>query len=589
MSKHNEIPAYTLFTMPSNRLQRRSTFIIGLIIAVLTLLCVPFARLELPKSNTFLPTLLGTVVCFEWMTIFVFYNQFRIHRSPQILVLCAGYAYTSLMTLAYLILFPGFFPPTYYTPGNQTAEYLYVYWHAGFPVTLLIYTTMERWFGEVRWSAKQALRGTVLLGVGVVGIVACFVYVSVAFEKQLPNLVNFGLVSRLFTFGYALPIMVLSCAAFVFYYRLTRAGTVTSAWLCVALLVNVLDVGIVLWGGNRFSLGWYVSKFHTFLFANIVLAALFYEFIQMYVKMTGLYDQSRKAGRKIAEQNKIIERMLVSSHEAITMCDTRGVVVFANGRFEELFGRPLSIGDSLVTYVQEMKLLNGGMLAEEMFLYFEKTQAAFREYVAHQASDGEASYYECHVTPIRDEGTTTFYGHLIAFGNRTEAIHKAHNDELTGLPNRRYIGEWLERRASMQEAGADPYAVLFLDLDGFKQVNDTLGHERGDKLLQEVAAALKRCTDEPDIVARWAGDEFVILVERVEHVDLDQLADRVLSAVRHIDVIMGHPVAISGSLGIALGNEAGIEAKTILHQADQAMYEAKSKGKNRYCFYSKTV
>jgi diguanylate cyclase (GGDEF)-like protein/PAS domain S-box-containing protein len=576
--------------MPSNRLQRRFTFIIGLIIAVITLLCVPFARLDLLKTNTFLPTLLGTVICFEWMTIFVFYSQFRIHRNPQILVLCAGYAYTSLMTLAYLILFPGFFPPNIFHPGNQTAEYLYVFWHAGFPLAILVYTIIARWFGDVRWSKKQALWGTVLIGVGVVAIVACIVYVSFTYEKRLPQLMNFGIVSRLFTFGFALPIMVLSCAAFAVYYRLTRAGTVTSSWLCVALLANLLDVGIVLCGGNRFSLGWYVSKFDMFIFSNIVLAGMIYEFTQMYVKMTGLYDQSRKAERKIAEQNKIIERMLVSSHEAITMCDSRGAVVFANGRFEELFGRPLSIGDSLITYVQGMKQLNGGLLAEGMLTYFEKTQTAFQEFVAHRASDGETYYYECHVTPIRDEKTTTFYGHLIAFGNRTETVLKAHNDELTGLPNRRYIGEWLERRVSSQEAGEDPYAVLFLDLDGFKQVNDTLGHEIGDKLLQKVSEALKRCTDEQSIAARWAGDEFVILVERVEHLfHLDQLANSVISDLRLIEKIDGYPVSISGSIGISLGNEAGMDAKTILHQADQAMYEAKSNGKNRYCFYSKTA
>lgn len=590
MSKRNEMSAYTLFTMPSNRLQRRSTFIIGLIIAFITLLCVPFARMDLPKSNTFLPTLLGTVVCFEWMTIFVFYNQFRIHRSPQILVLCAAYAYTSLMTLAYLLLFPGFFPPYYFKPGNQTAEYLYVFWHAGFPLAILAYTFMERRFGEVRWSARQALRGTILVGAGVVVLVGCIVYVTVAFENRLPYLMNFGLVSRLFTFGFALPIMVLSCAAFVLYYRQTRAGTVTSSWLCVALLANMLDVGIVLCGGNRFSLGWYMSKFDTFIFANIGLAGIIYEFMQMYVKMTGLYDQSLKSERKIAEQNKIIERMLVSSHEAVAMCDHRGIVLFANGRFEELFGRPLAIGDPLNAYVQGMKLLNGGMLAEGMRLYFEKTQAAFREFVAHRTPDGETAYYECHVTPIPEETTATFYGHLIAFGNRTETVHKAHHDELTGLPNRRYIGEWLERRVALQQPGEAPYAVLFLDLDGFKQVNDTLGHDIGDSLLQEVSAVLKRCAGELYVAARWAGDEFVLLAERVEqYADVERLANSVISAVPHIEAVKGHPVAISVSMGIALGDEIGLDAKMVLNQADQAMYEAKSTGKNRYCFYGKTA
>ncbi|CAK4829117.1 unnamed protein product, partial [Aphanomyces euteiches] len=214
-----------------------------------------------------------------------------------------------------------------------------------------------------------------------------------------------------------------------------------------------------------------------------------------------------------------------------------------------------------------------------MLRYFEKTQTAFRELVVHRASDGATYYYECHVTPIRDEKTTTFIGHLIAFGNRTETVQKANNDELTGLPNRRYIGEWLERRVSLQEAGEDPYAVLFLDLDGFKQVNDTLGHEIGDKLLQEVSAVLKRSIDEQCIAARWAGDEFVILVEQVVHpVELDQLANRVISAIQHIEKIEGHPVAISGSMGIALGNEAGVDAKTILHQADQAIQMPRSLG-----------
>ena len=162
-SNHStEISAYTLFTMPSDRSQQRFAFLIGAIIALMTLFSVPFAQIELPKRNSFLPTLLGAMFCFELITVFVLYNQFRISRSPQILVLCAGYLYSALMTLAYMLTFPGYFPPNIYRPGNQTAEYLYALWHAGFPVAILAYTAMSKRFEHVRLNRRQSLLATIL-------------------------------------------------------------------------------------------------------------------------------------------------------------------------------------------------------------------------------------------------------------------------------------------------------------------------------------------------------------------------------------------------------------------------------------------
>lgn len=587
-SLDTEISAYTLFTIPANRSQQRFAFIVGAIIALITLMSVPFAQISLPKSNTFLPVLLGAMVCFELITVFVLYNQFRVSRSPKILILCAGYMYSALMTLAYMLTFPGFFPPDFYRPGNQTAEYLYAFWHAGFPLAILAYTAMSK-FEHVRLSRRQSLWGTIFGSLGVMGTVVLIVHGSIAYERKLPFLMEFGYVTPFFTYGFALPILLLSIAALVCYYRQTRGNTVTSTWLCVALFATMLDVGILLCGGNRFSLGWYVSKLDSFIFANIVLAGMIYEFTKMYVKMTNLYDESRQAQRTIAEKNKIIERMLTSSDEAITMCDSSGMIVFANGRFEELFGRALPVGESLASYCEGMKLFNGGSLDDLIRMYFERRQPAFREMVSLNEVLDEIGYYECYVNPIASEDGNSLYGHLFAFGNRTEAVRKAHFDELTGLPNRRYVQEWLERRASQQESNdLEPYGLLFLDLDGFKQVNDTHGHEIGDRLLQEVAAVLNRCMNDQSIGARWAGDEFVIMVEHVEHtIQLEKIADSVISAVRQIKDIDGLPIRISGSIGIAIVPTDGFEATTLLQHADEAMYKAKSSGKNRYCFYGK--
>ncbi|MDR6550395.1 GGDEF domain-containing protein [Paenibacillus qinlingensis] len=270
------------------------------------------------------------------------------------------------------------------------------------------------------------------------------------------------------------------------------------------------------------------------------------------------------------------------------MCDSRGLIVFANGRFEELFGKALLEGESLASYCEGMKLLNGGSLDGLIRKYFEHQQSAFREMISVYGTQDEIRHYECYVNQIASEDEVALYGHLFVFGNRTEAVRKAHYDELTGLPNRRYVQEWLERLASHHVSNDfSPYGLLFLDLDGFKQVNDTYGHEIGDRLLKEVALVLNRCMNEQSTGARWAGDEFVIMVEQVgEFEQLGEIAENVMAAIQQIKEIDGLLIHISGSIGIALAPSNGVsDAKTLLQHADEAMYKAKSSGKNCYCFY----
>ena len=128
------IPAYTLFTMKANRSQRRFAFIVGAVVAIISLLTAPLANLRLPMSASYQPALLSTVICFELITVFVLYSQFRVSRAPSILVLAAGYLYSALMTLVYMLTFPGIVSRWgLFHAGHQTAEYLYALWHAGIP------------------------------------------------------------------------------------------------------------------------------------------------------------------------------------------------------------------------------------------------------------------------------------------------------------------------------------------------------------------------------------------------------------------------------------------------------------------------
>ncbi len=168
-----------------------------------------------------------------------------------------------------------------------------------------------------------------------------------------------------------------------------------------------------------------------------------------------------------------------------------------------------------------------------------------------------------------------------------QSIHNALHDPLTGLPNRRLL---LDRiKLALQRARrlkVYQYAVLFLDLDRFKIINDSLGHLVGDKLLVEVSKRLKKHLRNTDMVARLGGDEFVILLEDVSNVeDVIQVAERILADCQTPVLIDDHKISVSTSIGIATGSEAYHEASNLIRDADIAMYRAKAQENNSYKFF----
>jgi len=163
----------------------------------------------------------------------------------------------------------------------------------------------------------------------------------------------------------------------------------------------------------------------------------------------------------------------------------------------------------------------------------------------------------------------------------------ATHDNLTGLPNRVLFGEELQHALAQAERRHRPVALLFMDLDRFKNINDTLGHAFGDRVLQEVAKRLTRCVRESDILARLGGDEFVLLVEEFpDPANLGGIAQKLLTAVSQVTSIDGRELNLSVSIGICMYPADGRDAKTLLANADIAMYRAKERGRNNFCFYS---
>ncbi|HKY02714.1 MAG TPA: EAL domain-containing protein [Burkholderiales bacterium] len=166
----------------------------------------------------------------------------------------------------------------------------------------------------------------------------------------------------------------------------------------------------------------------------------------------------------------------------------------------------------------------------------------------------------------------------------------AFHDALTGLPNRSFFSKLLIQSIAHSQRYERKLAVLFLDLDRFKSINDTLGHEAGDELLREVSRRLQGCLRESDMVARLGGDEFVVLLpELAEDKYAGIVANKILVETARPFVLLGHEFSVTASIGISVFPQDGADEQSLTKNADIAMYHAKDQGKNNYQYFSKAL
>lgn len=171
--------------------------------------------------------------------------------------------------------------------------------------------------------------------------------------------------------------------------------------------------------------------------------------------------------------------------------------------------------------------------------------------------------------------------------NEEHLRYLAQHDDLTGLPNRMLFNNRLEHALAESRRSNTLTAVLFLDLDRFKNINDSLGHEAGDQLLQQVSGRLKQSVREIDTVARFGGDEFAVILEAVEEVkNAAQVAGKILKCLQQPFKLVEQKVYVTASMGVALFPSDGKDGEGLMKAADVAMYRAKEKGRNTYQFYT---
>jgi len=294
--------------------------------------------------------------------------------------------------------------------------------------------------------------------------------------------------------------------------------------------------------------------------------------------------------RRAEEQLRLTSRVFESADLAMIITDQRGTILSANSAFGKLTGYSAeeAVGNN-------PRMLQSGR--HDQVFYRAMWQAILADgywqgEVWDKRKDGTIYPKFLSINALRNEqGTATHYSGVFYDISERKAVEErldrlAHFDALTELPNRLFLLDKLDMACHATTTCQQRFALLFLDLDGFKQINDTLGHEAGDAILRTAAQRLREAIRSHDVAARIGGDEFTVLLTDIKGPDNAALvAQKIVAAFSQPVVIADAHVALTTSIGIALCPDDAGDPETLLRLADQAMYCAKAAGRNRYRFH----
>ncbi|MBC7908247.1 MAG: EAL domain-containing protein [Rhodospirillaceae bacterium] len=322
-----------------------------------------------------------------------------------------------------------------------------------------------------------------------------------------------------------------------------------------------------------------------------ILASLQYEYVQRLDEALRERDEALLRSRKDLH---LARQVIEASLDGIMICNTQGLVEFVNPAFtlltgysfEEVHGKNPNILKSgrhdAGFYKRMWEALEAKGVWQGEVWNRRKNGDQFPEWLTINVirdNDGHISQYAAVFTDITERKKT-----------EERIKNLAYFDVLTGLPNRRLFTDRLQVAIAHAHRHGSSLAIMFLDLDLFKRINDTLGHGIGDQVLVETASRLELCIREGDTVARLGGDEFVVLLPELDHVeDAAKMSERIISLVRQPFVIDEHELYVTTSVGIAVYPNDGLTVDSLIKNADTAMYRAKDLGRNSYQLYTPSM
>jgi diguanylate cyclase (GGDEF)-like protein/PAS domain S-box-containing protein len=300
------------------------------------------------------------------------------------------------------------------------------------------------------------------------------------------------------------------------------------------------------------------------------------------------------AARLVASENQAKEQqqemnILVGSvAEGIITINEAGVIESFNAAASRIFGYPPNeaIGQNIkILMPEDMRARHASGMRNYLDLRRSTIVGGENIELPGLRKDGSVFTLEMTVNEIAHGTRRTFVGVVRDISDRklveARLLHMAQFDMLTGLPNRALFMDRLTSTAVRAKRSGSAFAVLFLDLDGFKKVNDTMGHHSGDELLQKFGERLSELVRKSDTVARFGGDEFTIILEGLLHPQADAcaVADKILTAMRVPFDLADGQATVTTSIGVAVETSGESNIEELLRHADDAMYRAKSSGK----------
>ena len=304
-------------------------------------------------------------------------------------------------------------------------------------------------------------------------------------------------------------------------------------------------------------------------------------------------EDAIEALRKSESRLRKLSQAVEQSPAAVIITDLDGAIEYVNPKFTDITGYRISEAMG-----ENPRMLQSGLVDRELYQQLWAHLLAGEEWQGefiNKHKKGHLFWERAHISPLRDKaGEIT---HYIAVKEdittqknyEKELEYRATHDELTGLSNRALLNDRLNQAIGHAQRSGKHVAVIMLDLDRFKIINDNLGHAQGDELLKLVGRRLRDTVRQVDTVARFGGDEFVVLLENIHSPDTAaQVAAKILRALSQPYELAGRSVTLTASLGLSLFPKDGDDAETLIRNADVAMYQSKRR-RGEYTFYTDSM
>ncbi len=558
--------------------------------AVLLLAWLLSPTLELPGLASYLPlhTFMEAFAIAVAVLVFaVGWNACSAERASNIILLSCAFLAVALLDFGHSLSYPGM--PDFITPSGT--EKAILFWLAA----RFLESAALLAAAAIPWRSITSPRFRYALFAGSLAYAGIVFWLVLFHQDALPRTFVAGHGLTPFKIGAEYTIIavhLVSAALLLKGWRRQPAPFDTAPVLNAILILSLGELYFTLYRDvtDAFNLLGHIYKIlgYLFIYKAVFVDSVREPYQRLRASERALWREKERTQETLAllkESEERYRRLVELSPDAIAV-HSGGRLVYVNpagGKLlggkgpEDLIGRPIFDfvhPDYLETVRARLRQVQSEGI-KELDLIEEKFVRLDGQVIDVEVAGMVITY--------KDRPATLLVARDITGRKRAEAQldFLANHDALTGLYNRHRFQEELARFLTQARDSGLQGAVLFLDVDQFKYVNDSLGHQAGDRFLVALAGMLRACTREHDIVARWGGDEFTVLMPRADAAEAQAVAEEILqSAGKPLLTIEGHPVSSTVSIGIALFPEHGRTVEDLLAQADTAMYRAKEEGRN---------